>query len=99
MKRLYLSAETRQDLAGIWFYSFETWGQDQADRYSAALHALFGRIVAGSVASRPAESTRPDLRKVPIGRHMVFFRESADAVEVVRVLHEKMDVGRVYCGV
>ena len=95
MKRLFLSAETRQDLADIWLYSFETWGEDQANRYSAALHALFGRIVAGSVVSRPAEGTRPGLRKVPVGRHVVFFRESAEAVEVVRVLHERMDVGQV----
>ena len=95
MKRLLLSAETRQDLADIWLYSFETWGEDQANRYSAALHALFGRMVAGSVASRAAESTRPGLRKLPIGRHVVFFRDSAEAVEVVRVLHEQMDVGRV----
>jgi toxin ParE1/3/4 len=28
------------------------------------------------------------------GSHVVFFREDAEAVTVVRVLHQRMDVGR-----
>ncbi len=95
MRRLIILPVAGQELLDIWDYSFENWGQDQADRYLAALDAMFARITNGSAPSRPADNLRAGLRKVPVGRHVVFFRESAEAVEVVRVLHEKMDVGQV----
>jgi len=34
------------------------------------------------------------LRRALVGSHVVFFREDAAAVTVVRVLHQSMDVGR-----
>ena len=95
MKQLIILPVARQEVLDIWDYSFENWGQEQADRYLAALDAMFARIANGSAPSRPADELRPDLRKVPVGRHVVFFREGAEAVEVVRVLHERMDVGWV----
>lgn len=36
-----------------------------------------------------------DLRQALAGQHVVFFREDDAAVTVVRVLHQRMDVGRV----
>jgi toxin ParE1/3/4 len=95
VKRLIILPVARQELLDIWDYSFENWGQDQADRYLASIDAMFARIVSGSAPSRPADEVRAGLRKVQVARHVVFFRESADAVEVVRVLHERMDVGQV----
>jgi toxin ParE1/3/4 len=95
VKRLFLSAEARQDVRGIWRYTAKTWGQDQADRYALGIRAMFTRLVAGQVVSRSADEVQPGLRKMPIGRHVVFFRETEERVEVVRVLHERMDVGRV----
>jgi len=36
----------------------------------------------------------PGLRRALVGSHVVFFREDEAAVTVVRVLHQRMDVGR-----
>ena len=33
-------------------------------------------------------------RKASVGRHVVFFRVGEDAVEVLRVLRQRMDAGR-----
>ena len=95
MKQLIFLPVARQELLDIWDYSFGNWGQGQADRYLADLDAMFARIANGSAPSRPADELRPDLRKVPVGRHVMFFREVAEVIEVVRVLHERMDVGQV----
>ena len=32
--------------------------------------------------------------KHPIGRHFIFFRTTDDGIEVIRILHQRMDVGR-----
>lgn len=42
---------------------------------------------------RRAEEVGPGLRRALVGSHVVFFREDAAAVTVVRVLHQSMDVG------
>ena len=36
----------------------------------------------------------PACRKVSVGRHVVFFRDTEDAIAVIRVLHQRMDAGR-----
>jgi plasmid stabilization system protein ParE len=51
-------------------------------------------IANGRAASRSAEEVGPGLRRALAGSHVVFFREDAEAVTVVRVLHQRMDVGR-----
>ena len=95
MKRVIILPIAAKELLAIWDYSFENWGVDHADRYVGEVNVMFERIADGSALSRPVDDLRPGIRKVAVGRHVVFFRESADAVEVVRVLHERMDVGRV----
>jgi toxin ParE1/3/4 len=42
-----------------------------------------------------ADEVQAGLRRALAGSHVVFFREDAEAVTVVRVLHQRMDVGRV----
>jgi toxin ParE1/3/4 len=50
-------------------------------------------LTTGTTASRRAEEVGPGLRRALAGSHVVFFREDAAAVTVVRVLHQSMDVG------
>lgn len=92
MKDYVITPRARADIAGIWGYTDQTWGRAQADRYVRGLDAVFRGLAEGRVTSRPVE-IRPGYRKAAYGVHVVFFRESATSVEVVRVLHQRMDVG------
>ena len=91
--RLY-RPEAEADLEQIWAYTLGEWGLDQALRYDRQLQEKIEGLAVGTTVSRSAGDVRPGLRKVVVGRHVVYFRESADVVAVVRVLHERMDVGR-----
>jgi len=91
---LRLSHEAREDLRGIWIYSAETWGPQQANRYLDAIRAAITGLADGTTVSRSAEDVLPGCRRVTCGRHVVYFREDMDAVEVIRVLHQRMDAGR-----
>jgi plasmid stabilization system protein ParE len=53
-----------------------------------------GEGVAGEGGGLTDE-VQAGLRRALAGSHVVFFREDAEAVTVVRVLHQRMDVGRV----
>ena len=46
------------------------------------------------MSSLSAEDTRPGYRKAACGSHMIYFRQDGDDIDVVRILHQSMDVGR-----
>lgn len=94
MMHLRLSHEAREDLRGIWIYSAQTWGPQQANRYLDAIRAAITGLADGTTVSRSAADVLPGCRRVTSGRHVVYFREDADAVEVIRVLHQRMDAER-----
>ncbi|PWK60087.1 type II toxin-antitoxin system RelE/ParE family toxin [Roseicyclus mahoneyensis] len=94
MKDVVYRPEADADLDGIWAYTLEQWGLQQALKYDADLTRRIEGLATGATASRRAEEVGPGLRRALVGSHVVFFREDAAAVTVVRVLHQRMDVGR-----
>jgi toxin ParE1/3/4 len=93
--RIAYLADAEADLDGIYDYSVREWGARQADRYLVMIRRRIEGLATGATASRRAEEVGPGLRRAVVGSHVVFFREDAAAVTVVRVLHQSMDVGRV----
>lgn len=93
MKRISYTRAATEDIADIWDYTEDRWGYAQAVAYDAKLEERILGIAAGDVASLSAEDVGVGLRRVLAGRHVVFFREGAETVTVVRVLHQRMDVG------
>jgi toxin ParE1/3/4 len=67
--------KARADIEGIWHYTVRTWGGPQARRYLAAIR----------------DELWPGLRAFPSGKHVVYYLVASYGVDVVRVLHERMD--------
>jgi toxin ParE1/3/4 len=82
------------DLIGIWVYSFETWGEAQADRYLAALENGIRQLVENPGNGKPREELREGYWSRRLEHHVVFYTFTDAEVRVRRVLHEVMDVGR-----
>jgi toxin ParE1/3/4 len=95
MRRIVYSTDASADVDRIYDYSVREWGARQADRYVVTIRSRIEGLVTGRTTSRSAEEVGPGLRRALAGSHVVFFREDAAAVTVVRVLHQRMDVGRV----
>jgi plasmid stabilization system protein ParE len=88
--RFQAAAERR--LEGIYRYTLDQWGSEQAERYVRGLFDTIEKIDTGSVVSRP----------VPVafgvegyffryGRHFVYWRRLSDgAIGIVTILHERM---------
>ncbi|UWQ95687.1 type II toxin-antitoxin system RelE/ParE family toxin [Rhodobacteraceae bacterium M385] len=95
MKRLEIARDAEGDLREIWLYSQERYGTQQANHYLHSIRTRMDGLLSGVTVSRPAFELRPGLRRALAGQHVVFFREDAETVAVVRVLHQRMDVGRV----
>ena len=95
MKRVIILPDAEADIVDIWRHTIDRWGFDQAVKYDAMIQGRIEGLATGRTASRRAEEVGPGLRRALLGSHVVFFREDAAAVTVVRVLHQSMDVGRV----
>ena len=89
-----LSPAAEADIDAIWDYSEERWGRPQANRYVRDLDATCTGIAKGRVSSLSAEDIRSGYRKAVCGSHMIYFRQDEDGIEIVRILHQSMDVGR-----
>jgi toxin ParE1/3/4 len=89
--RLSPLAET--DLEEIWLYTFRTWSVEQADSCHVSLIAAFEGLAAGRKKGRSVD-IRDGYFKYAVGAHLVFYRMTGACVDVIRVLHQRMDVSR-----
>ncbi len=94
MKRLAVAAAAVADLRDIARYSERTWGIAQARRYLDGIRARFARLRERPQLGSRREELGPGLRSVMSGRHIIFYMDAADRIEIVRVLHASMDVRR-----
>ena len=89
-----LSPAARADLEEIWAYTAGRWGEAQAELYTRDIQAACEKLVDGTERGRSAEDVRAGYRKLAVGSHVMYFRLRSGTVEIVRILHGRMDVGR-----
>ena len=78
------------DLEEIWLYTLENWSAGQADRYQNDIHAACAAIADGRRHGRKVEA-RDGYLKAAVGSHFLFYRIRDRSVEIIRVLHQRMD--------
>jgi toxin ParE1/3/4 len=89
-----LSKRAKADLEGIWLYGLETWSIYQAEQYATGLYEKFDFLVQWPNAGKPAKNIREGYFRYELQSHTIFYRIEKTSVRIVRVLHEKMDMGR-----
>jgi toxin ParE1/3/4 len=98
MSAFRLTAKAKADLRDIGRYTQRTWGRDQRNRYFSRLDEAFHLLAREPDRGRSCDDIRQGYRKYHVGRHMIFYRQSgADGIEIIRILHERMDIeARLY---
>ncbi len=89
--RLLLSPAAQLDVADIWDFTVERWGEEQAERYNSRIRDTLGELAAGRRSSRNADDIVPGYRTCIIGSHIAYFRLEADELIIIRILHQSMD--------
>jgi toxin ParE1/3/4 len=91
MSRYVLSPRAQADIDEIWDYTAETWNADQAERYIRQLHQAIETVARDPRRGLACDHIRPGYRKYSVGSHVLFFRLTDSGIDVVRVLHQRMD--------
>ena len=88
-----ISKKAVEDLENIWTYTFQKWSIEQADRYYNLIINEFEFITGNFNAGKPMDHIRKGYRATIVKSHLIFYRKSWDnQVEIIRILHQKMDV-------
>ena len=88
-----LTKKALTDINEIWVYTAENWSVEQADRYYNLIFDEIEYIAENLERARDFSHVRIGYRVSKVKSHIVFFRKLAGGVvEVVRVLHERMDI-------
>lgn len=94
MAEYRLSPAAQDDLDGIFDYTAQQWGFEQAIRYTQAIADACARLAAAPLQSRDCGHIRPTYRCAAVGRHMLYFRVEDYGIAIVRILHVRMDAPR-----
>lgn len=93
MSQYRLTPAAQRDLSSIWDFTEERWGSRQAEKYIREIEAAIVRIDEDPDRGRLREEIREGYRSYVVGSHIVFYVLTARHLEVVRILHQRMDFG------
>lgn len=83
-----------ETLDEVWHYSFENWGEKQAEKYIEGLFATMQKAATREILWRKIrEQTFLDAYFVKYQRHYIFFRElEDDLIGIISIIHERRDI-------
>lgn len=93
MTRYSLTKNAVKDLEEIWFYTFEKWSVEQADRYYNLIINEIEFIASNPLLGSPIDQIKQGFRSSMVKSHVIFYKMQNDGtVLIVRILHQSMDV-------
>ncbi len=94
MKKLVVSAHAEEDLRAIARFTERQWGVERKTAYLERIRERLRDIRRNPAAGAPRDHIKPGYRGMPAGSHIIFYRETPKAIEILRILHRNMDMRR-----
>ncbi|MBT5107114.1 MAG: type II toxin-antitoxin system RelE/ParE family toxin [Rhodospirillaceae bacterium] len=91
-RTLRVSDSAKADLKQIGNYTRRKWGAAQTRKYLGGLRDKFKALTNSPGLGAPRDEIATNLRALPVGKHIIYYRETDDNLEILRVLHKSMDV-------
>jgi len=93
MSKFTLTDKAKDDLKKIARFTQKRWGKEQRNIYLKSLDNCFHQLGDNPAMGRDCDEIKPGYYKFPTGSHVVYYRSKTEKqIEIVRVLHESMDV-------
>ena len=81
-----------EDLEEIWLYTFQNWSLEQADRYHNLIYKEIEFLAGKPETGKDFSHVREGYRSAKIRSHFIFYKYSSSEIEIIRILHESMDI-------
>lgn len=86
-----ISPQAQRDLQDILQYTKETWGTKQKNKYKAILTKGIKNLGETPRIGKPKTEISPNHRVLHIESHLIVYKILKNEVQIVRILHKKMD--------
>jgi toxin ParE1/3/4 len=87
-----ISKKAIADLEEIWLYTADRWSIGQADRYYHLIFDEINFICKNPRSGRQMDWIRRGYRVAKVKFHLIFYKVEKDFVQIIRILHERMDI-------
>ena len=91
LKIVFFEAAIR-DLEEIWFYTFKNSSLEQADRYHSLIIKEIDFLAGHPQSGKILDHVRKGYRSSKVKSHYIFYTCNSNDLEIVRILHEGMDI-------
>ena len=85
-----MSRKAADDLSSIYHYTFQQFGELQADTYLQGLEEKFFELSESSALAFTVDDIRPGYQRALFQKHAIYFKEEKGYIFIVRVLHQQM---------
>ncbi|MBV1952259.1 MAG: type II toxin-antitoxin system RelE/ParE family toxin [Cycloclasticus sp.] len=92
--QLVIAPAAKADLKDIYQYGLRQWGQTQSESYLESIKEQLWTLTEQPLIGVDRSELLLGARSLPIESHILFYRVTSDAVEIVRVLHGRQDPQR-----
>lgn len=92
MAKYHFTNKAVEDLSNIWAYTFKTWSERQADFYYNMLIDICRDIAENPALGRNYENIADGLYGIIAGKHIIFYQQTSEGIEIIRILHGSMNL-------
>ncbi|MBX3569804.1 MAG: type II toxin-antitoxin system RelE/ParE family toxin [Rhizobiaceae bacterium] len=80
------------DIGLIWDYTAANWNPTRANGYVREIKRACERLATKQSRGRSLDAVKEGYFKHSVGSHFIVFRNVEDIIDVVRILHQRMDI-------
>jgi len=92
--RLVISPAAVNDLKEIYQYGLRQWGRAQSESYLATIKSRLWLLTQQPLMGTERNELLAEARSLSIKSHTLYYRVTANMVEIIRVLHGRRDPQR-----
>ncbi len=92
MPAFLLSEKALEDLKSIGRYTQKTWGREQRNKYLSKLDESFHILSKQPQLGTARDDIRKGYRVYHVGRHLIFYHPQPTKIQIIRILHHRMNV-------
>jgi toxin ParE1/3/4 len=92
--KIRLTQAAEQQLEDIWFYTLSEWGETQAGQYVSKIEQGIMQLLDNPYIGKARPEIKKDLRSLQIQKHLIFYRVGNETIDIIGILHSRMDSGK-----
>jgi toxin ParE1/3/4 len=94
MKKLRITSQAQTDLDAIWQFIADD-NPIAADNFHDLLFSKISLILQHPKIGRKRDELRENLRGFPVGSYIIFYSNSPEYVDIIRILHGARDIENI----